>query len=571
VDVLLTAYARAFRAADPVRLVLKTFPNPHNDVADRLAAQMAADPDMPRVELIDRDMEAAEMLALYRDADTMVLPARGEGFNLPAAEAMAAGLPLIVTGHGGHMDFCGAATARLLQYRLAASGSHVSSALSLWAEPDVDDLAAALREQVDAPEEAAFRAAAARDAIADATSRPRFIQRIESAALAALMREKPGRMRLCVISSWNVRCGIAEYTSFLLDSFRHAEPGLDVLMLSDTRPETVTNSAPVRTRQVWSVGSAHTPAALQSAVTLEDPDAVLIQHQPGLMHWVTLGCTLSALVSPNRPIAVTLHNTAHLLEVDQEDRDAALKGLILASRVIVHSIADVERLHGLGLTHNVMLLAHGALPPLRANGLSNLTAADTVTIGSYGFLLPDKGIPELIEAAGLLKPRWPRIQLKLLNADYGLESKPVIAACRAAAQAAGLEDAVDLVTDFLPNEESRKRLAACDVIVLPYQHSKEGASGALRIALSTGCCVAVTKLPLFDEALDAVYRLPGTDPAAIAEGLATLLADRDLRLRTRDAARIWLQERDWDRVGARVLGMLRGLLASPAEGRDVLF
>ena len=38
------------------------------------------------------------MAALYAACDCLVHPYRGEGFGLPIAEAMACGLPVIVTG-----------------------------------------------------------------------------------------------------------------------------------------------------------------------------------------------------------------------------------------------------------------------------------------------------------------------------------------------------------------------------------------------------------------------------------------------------------------------------------------
>ena len=115
IDVLLTAWQRAFRATDAVELVIKTAPNPHNIAAAQIAALHAADPDAAPIRLIEDDCDEPAMAALFAAADAMVLPTRGEGYNLPAAEAMAAGLPLIVTDATGHRDFAGPATARLVR------------------------------------------------------------------------------------------------------------------------------------------------------------------------------------------------------------------------------------------------------------------------------------------------------------------------------------------------------------------------------------------------------------------------------------------------------------------------
>src|SRR5262249_20152043 len=103
VDVLLRAWQRAFRKYDSVRLIIKTFPNPHNTIESDVSILRVSDKESATIEVINQDLNEAEMLDLFKQADAMVLPTRGEGFNLPALEAMLAGVPLIVTGHGGHM------------------------------------------------------------------------------------------------------------------------------------------------------------------------------------------------------------------------------------------------------------------------------------------------------------------------------------------------------------------------------------------------------------------------------------------------------------------------------------
>ena len=148
VDVLLRAYAAAFRRSDAVRLVVKGFPNQHNEVEAQVAA-VQADPDAPAITYVGHDLVLEDLVALYRQADVMVLPSRGEGYNLPAAEALAAGLRVIVTGWGGHMDGMADApegSVRPLAYRFDWSRSHLATPFSLWAEPDEADLVLALRE-----------------------------------------------------------------------------------------------------------------------------------------------------------------------------------------------------------------------------------------------------------------------------------------------------------------------------------------------------------------------------------------------------------------------------------------
>ena len=46
------------------------------------------------------------MAALYRSCDVLVHPYRGEGFAMPVLEAMASGLPVVVTAGGPTDEFC---------------------------------------------------------------------------------------------------------------------------------------------------------------------------------------------------------------------------------------------------------------------------------------------------------------------------------------------------------------------------------------------------------------------------------------------------------------------------------
>ena len=191
VDILLAAYVRAFRRGDKVRLVIKGFPNPHNDVGARVARIRASDIEAPEIVVINQDLDRPDLLALYADADVMVLPTRGEGFNLPAAEAMAAGLAVIVTGFGGQMDFCNADTARLLDFHLAPSQSHVAGSHGLWAEPAIDDLIAALRDATGNPPSARARLRRAAGFVTEMTNEAALVDRVMRAATDCLLPRDP--------------------------------------------------------------------------------------------------------------------------------------------------------------------------------------------------------------------------------------------------------------------------------------------------------------------------------------------------------------------------------------------
>ncbi|GIG27675.1 glycosyltransferase family 4 protein [Cellulomonas marina] len=174
IDVLVAAYLDAFTADDDVCLVVKahgtrtTYPGSRDHLDELL--ERAALPGAPAVEVIDEDLTTAGLAALYRACDALVHPYRGEGFALPVAEAMACGLPVVVTAVGATADFCDEATGWLVPAEVRRLRTHTfgpGAAKYFWAEPDAAALGALLREVVDRPDERVRRGAAARRRIAE--------------------------------------------------------------------------------------------------------------------------------------------------------------------------------------------------------------------------------------------------------------------------------------------------------------------------------------------------------------------------------------------------------------------
>ena len=96
------------------------------------------------VEYLDRPLTDEEWPACQ--SCHCLVPYRGEGFGLPLAEAMACGLPVVVTGHGAALDFCTAENAYLVPAREAYFAADRVGDLETvgrpWlAEPDPDWLA----------------------------------------------------------------------------------------------------------------------------------------------------------------------------------------------------------------------------------------------------------------------------------------------------------------------------------------------------------------------------------------------------------------------------------------------
>jgi glycosyltransferase involved in cell wall biosynthesis len=126
------------------------------------------------VRVIRGHLDEAKLTALYQEADVLLSLHRAEGYGLPMREAMAHGLPVVGTGWSGNLDFMTEADSCLVPYRLIpvsdAAGIYRDS---VWAEPDIDAAAIALRRlAVDPDYRARLGAAAYRSVVGSFPSFP---------------------------------------------------------------------------------------------------------------------------------------------------------------------------------------------------------------------------------------------------------------------------------------------------------------------------------------------------------------------------------------------------------------
>ena len=158
-DVLLKAYARAFSSQDDTVLVIKLnyLPKGKNKPFEQprliaLIDDFLSQKNAPRISLIDSFLSETEMATLYRSASCFVSATRGEGFGMAFLEALACGLPIIVTGWGGHLDFISSKNARLIKYQLVKAKEiqyDCQDAGAVIAEPDLVDLVDHMRAVYD--------------------------------------------------------------------------------------------------------------------------------------------------------------------------------------------------------------------------------------------------------------------------------------------------------------------------------------------------------------------------------------------------------------------------------------
>jgi len=314
--------------------------------------------------------------------------------------------------------------------------------------------------------------------------------------------------------------------------------------------------------RVWSVNAMAPVDEMLTRLHSLQPQAVVVQYAYGFYSLEQLARIIRECRESLADVFIFFHSTGpvylggclHLLE-DLRDRSGTIRDafekvcdvLRDATRIVVHSINDLNHLKYIGIVDNIMLFPHGAwlADEMKPHPLVHRLTGKRV-IASYGFLLPSKGIPDLVQAFALLQEQFEDLHLLLANSRYPIpQSAEEEAKVGKLIMNLGLADSVTAIHDFLSDEETLSLLKCAEVIAYPYRESRESSSAAVRTGLSAARAVAVTPLPIFDDLGSVVHRFGGTSVTEIAEGLALLLNDRHRCQSLADLAGRWSAERSF--------------------------
>ena len=318
-----------------------------------------------------------------------MFPSRGEGFGLPLAEAMALGKPVIATAYGGQSDFCdgGDKLALRLQFRLRGDAS--------WR---VQFRLARTRRGIAGPDHAGCARGDARRTcreseagqariLADYTW-DRVAERTRTAIALVRQPLRSGDLRLPtigVISTWNSRCGIADYTRSLVSGIEperlrvFANKGVEVLGPDESF-----------VRRCWAQGWDDKLEDLYQEIRAASIDAAVFQFNFGFFRLSSLAWLCERLRGLGIPVFITFHSTMDVVKPDITIRLSEItETLAHACRLLVHSVHDLNRLKAIGLVENVTLFPMGLPVPFtgdreakrRSLGLENKTI-----IASFGYL-----------------------------------------------------------------------------------------------------------------------------------------------------------------------------------------
>ncbi|MFQ5493124.1 MAG: glycosyltransferase, partial [Candidatus Dojkabacteria bacterium] len=486
VDVLIKAYFESFSDKDDVVLVLKLFPNPNADVEGLI--KKLDHPSSPEIEIInDSSLSDGEMISLHLQSDAGVYPSRAEGFGLPIAEAMYYEKPVITTAYSGQMDFVTEENSFLIDYEIVpATDSHLGIPGSRWAEPDVIQLGKTMKKVFEDRNSDLILgkvrlAKKSADLLTwDATAKKMLVQ-LKGLEKASRVRDK----HISVITTYNTRCGIAEYSRKLYTKQLATFKGFQIIANSDI--DALVSKEEEFVSRAWSYGETNWDRTLEE-LEQNRPDLVHIQYSPEFYTPGSLLHLVEKLRKCSFKIAVTLHSV-------QSEHSDLIKTLSSVDLVFVHSKKDLEALKtDIG---GVVMLEHG-IEDLREESKQRLRrklgVSNGLVLASHGLIHDRRGLLQTIEAVADLRRQFKDILflgVNALNPDNP-SSEKTFSEMQALIKKLKLEDNVLLIEDFLAQPEIIKLLQLADILIMAYDDLSEGASGAVRTGMSARRPVIIT-------------------------------------------------------------------------------
>ena len=303
--------------------------------------------------------------------------------------------------------------------------------------------------------------------------------------------------------------------------------------------------------------------AMQAAYALEA--GVLAAHlrRRGVRHlhnhFVNSNCTVAMLAAAMAGIgySFTLHGPADLIDPAGWRLDVKLARARFAA-CISHYARSQAMLHtDPACWDRLRIVRCGVLP---ARYAATTTADGARTTGPdllfVGRLAPVKGLRVLVEAFGRVLATHPSARLTLIGDGPDRATLEALAA--------PLGGAVRF-TGYLSQQAVADALAGCDLFVLP--SFAEGVPVVLMEAMASARPVVATRITgvpeLVEDGTSGLLVPPG-DPEALADAIATLVADPEARARMGAAGRARVTASfDVDREAARLKGLFAAAMTAP--------
>jgi glycosyltransferase involved in cell wall biosynthesis len=384
-------------------------------------------------------------------------------------------------------------------------------------------------------------------------------------------------LKVCAVTTWPPhRDGVALYSA---DLYNQISKLVDVVVVANI----LTQQESSKSREVedeivlrcWKRGPWFFADIFRSVFKTR-AHVVHLQHG-----WLLYGEFVSSIFFPvlllflrlsRKPCVVTIHTVirkdAHLYK-NSFVNFLARMAVLFVSRCIIHFsdklivhnrlMKDTLQEEYAAKGEKIVIIPHGVKP---SNKPESSQKGEEVSIMSLGFLRKGKGIGYLIEAFEKFLETCPDAKLIIVGGSHAHDKKDQTERFRHLLTPCTQKHV--LFTGFVDEKRLEQLIWRSDIIVLQSTepHYVE-ASGALATVADYGKPVVCSKVPKFQSELqngEHYMAVASSDSTALAQALARLMEDKELRNRLGENLREELKSRRWSTVAAEHINLYRQLL-----------
>ncbi|WP_435068361.1 glycosyltransferase [Haloplanus sp. C73] len=360
-----------------------------------------------------------------------------------------------------------------------------------------------------------------------------------------------GEPHVALVTSWNRKGGIADYSERFAGALRRA--GAEVTPVPIEHSDTAN---PRRFNRILD----QIPS---------DADVIHVQFEAGLfgrlgMSGVCAPSFFRAAASMTPPVVTTLHEVhrTHSHQNPIGDRLLRARDFVIeraairaSERTVVHTKTAKDILTDRhGRAERIVQMHHpvevDATPVDQSTARSEL-GFDGPLLLTFGWIEEKKDYEQVVDVL----PDLPEAQYLIAGEPRDEAAGAVLERTLDLAERRGVADRVHHL-GYVDDDDVQTLFSAVDVVVLPYNRVSQ--SGTLNMALGYERPVLTTALDPFEE-LRAEFGCPetyeGTDE--LERTLATLLSDSEKRANLSERAAAYARELTWDRFGEESVALYR--------------
>ncbi|MDB4942629.1 MAG: pimA 3 [Labilithrix sp.] len=365
------------------------------------------------------------------------------------------------------------------------------------------------------------------------------------------------------------RCGIATFTTDLVDAIGREIPDLDCFVLAMNDAGSA-HAYPPRVRFEVPDGDVVAYRRAADFLNVSGADVVSVQHEYGIFGPKAGANVLELLRAVRAPIVTTLHT---ILAKPDDTQRAVMDSLLgLSERVVVMSTDGatlLQEVHGLA-PGKIDVIPHGIPIAPERRSAEKLGVSGSVIL-TFGLLSPDKGIEHVIDAMPAILARHPGTVYVVLGAthphvkqEHGETYRQML---QMRAERLGVESSVMFHNRFVSHEELVEFIGAADLYITPYLKEEQSTSGTLAYAVGCGKAVISTPYRYARELLGEGRGIlvPWRDSGAIAKEVIGLLDDPIKRVELQRRAITYGKTMGWPIVARRYVESFERAHASQAE------